>query len=75
MHGWQLPGLFVVHVGRLSFIRRAHDLGFSIEQIRNLLDLSDQRDRPCEAVDLIAREHLAEVDRKLADLKTLRREL
>ena len=63
------------HVGRLSFTRRARDLGFPIEQIRALLDLSDQRDRPCEAVDLIAREHLAEVERKLTDLKALRREL
>ena len=63
------------HLARLSFIRRARDLGFPIEQVRALLDLADQRDRPCEAVDVIAREHLAEVDRKLADLDALRREL
>ncbi len=63
------------HRVRLGFIRRARDLGFSIEQIRALLGLSDQQDRPCEAVDAIAREHLAEVDRKLADLAALRREL
>jgi DNA-binding transcriptional MerR regulator len=62
-------------LARLSFIRRARDLGFPIEQVRALLDLADQRDRPCEAVDVIAREHLAEVDRKLADLAALRREL
>lgn len=64
-----------VHVGRLSFTRRARDLGFSIDQIRALLDLSDQRERPCEAVDGIARAHLAEVERKLADLTALQREL
>lgn len=63
------------HVSRLTFTRRARDLGFSIQQIRALLDLSDQRDRPCEAVDAIACEHLAEVQRKLADLTALRREL
>ncbi|MDI3470347.1 MAG: Heavy metal resistance transcriptional regulator HmrR [Pseudolabrys sp.] len=63
------------HFGRLSFIRRARDLGFSIEQVRELLGLSDQRDRSCEAVDAIAREHLAEVERKIADLQALRREL
>ena len=64
-----------VHLGRLSFIRRARDLGFSIDQVRDLLGLSDQRDRPCEAVDAIAREHLTEVKRKIRDLQALRREL
>ncbi|OJU25456.1 MAG: MerR family transcriptional regulator [Nitrobacter sp. 62-13] len=63
------------HVNRLSFIRRSRDLGFSLDQIRALLDLADQRDRSCDAVDVIAREHLAEVDRKIADLRALRREL
>jgi DNA-binding transcriptional MerR regulator len=63
------------HLKRLSFIRRSRDLGFSLDQIRALLDLSDDRARPCDAVDAIAREHLAEVDRKIADLRALRREL
>ena len=63
------------HLGRLSFIRRARDLGFSIEEVRNLIGLADHKDRSCETVDLIAREHLADVDRKIADLKRLRREL
>jgi Cu(I)-responsive transcriptional regulator len=63
------------HLGRLSFIRRARDLGFSIEQVRELLNLSDQKDRSCETVDIIAREHLDEVERKISDLKILRREL
>ena len=63
------------HVSRLSFTRRARDLGFSIEQIRALLDVADQKEQSCEAVDVIAREHLADVKRKLADLTALRREL
>jgi Cu(I)-responsive transcriptional regulator len=62
-------------LGRLSFVRRARDLGFSIDQVRELLDLADQRDRSCEAVDVIARQHLAEVERKIADLTALRDEL
>ena len=62
-------------LARLSFVRRARDLGFPIEQVRALLELSDRRDQPCEAVDIIARGHLAEGDRKLADLAALRREL
>ena len=63
------------HLGRLSFIRRARDLGFSLDQIRALLAIAGQQDRSCEAVDVIAREHLEEVDRKIADLQALRREL
>lgn len=62
-------------LGRLSFIRRARDLGFALEQVRELLGLSDQKKRSCEAVDGIARAHLASVEHKLADLKALRREL
>ena len=63
------------HLRRLSFIRRSRDLGFSLDQVRALLDLADQRDRPCEAVDAIAQEHLVEVERKIADLQALRQEL
>lgn len=63
------------HLERLSFIRRGRDLGFSLEEVRELLRLSDDRERPCAEVDHIARAHLAEVERKLADLVMLRGEL
>ena len=62
-------------LNRLSFIRRARDLGFSIEQVRDLLALSDRRDQSCAEVDELAGAHLAEVERKIADLEALRREL
>jgi Cu(I)-responsive transcriptional regulator len=62
-------------LGRLSFIRRARDLGFTLDQIRALLDLAEQRDRECADIDMIAREHLTEVERKIADLSALRQEL
>lgn len=62
-------------VARLGFVRRARTLGFSIEQIRTLLDLADQPDRSCASVDAIAKEHLEEIDRKIADLTSLREEL
>ena len=65
----------VGHLKRLSFIRRSRDLGFSIEQVRALLSLADQEQRPCNSVDELAREHLAEVDAKIADLRRLRTEL
>jgi Cu(I)-responsive transcriptional regulator len=62
-------------LGRLSFVRRSRDLGFTLDQIRALLDLADQRGRDCGAVDAIAREHLADVERKIAELTAMRREL
>lgn len=62
-------------LGRLSFVRRARDLGFSLDQVRALLRLSDNRSCDCAGIDRIAQEHLQEVDRKIADLSALRREL
>lgn len=63
------------HLARLSFIRRARDLGFTLDQVRALLALADQKKQDCGTVDALAREHLADVDRKISDLKALRREL
>jgi Cu(I)-responsive transcriptional regulator len=63
------------HLARLSFIRRARDLGFTLEAVRELLTLSDDKAQSCEAVDGIARIHLTEIDRKVRDLKSLRSEL
>ena len=62
-------------VARLSFIRRARALGFSLGQVRTLLSISDERDRPCAEVDVLARQHLAQVKAKIADLKKLQGEL
>lgn len=62
-------------VERLVFIRRARGLGFSIQQVRELLGLADDPSRPCSAVDEIARTHEAEVERKIAELGALRLEL
>lgn len=63
------------HLDRLSFIRRARELGFSLDEVRELLRLSDQPDQPCEEVDRIARGHLEAVERKVADLAALGHEL
>ena len=63
------------HLDRLSFIRRSRDLGFTLNQVRTLLRLADDREGPCADVDAITAEHVAEIDRKLADLRALRGEL
>ena len=62
-------------VDRLSFVRRARDLGFSLDQVRTLLDLADDRSRSCCVVDEIARAQLEAVEEKFADLHALKREL
>ncbi len=60
---------------RLGFIRRARDLGFSLDEVRRLLDLADQNSRSCRRVHEIAQGHLADVRAKLADLRRMERVL
>lgn len=60
---------------RLRFIRRGRDLGFSLDQICELLGLASDVARPCGEVDAITATHLAEVERKIANLQALAAEL
>ena len=60
---------------RLVFIRRARQLGFEIGAIRALLAIQDNPDQPCEAVDVIARARLGEVERRIKILLKLKTEL
>lgn len=62
-------------VRRLGFIKRARQLGFSIESIRTLLDLSDHPERPCGEANIMATEQLAAVSAKIAGLQALQVEL
>ncbi len=63
------------HLHRLGFIRHARELGFSLSAIRDLLSLSDSPEQPCAAADAIARNQLAEVERRLSQLQALKHEL
>ena len=60
---------------RLSFIRHARDLGFSIEAISSLIELQEHPDRSCEAATEIATSQLEEVRAKIKRLRTLEKEL
>lgn len=65
----------VQHAERLAFIRHSRELGFSLDAIRQLLELSDDPDQSCDKVDGIARAQLQEVDRRIASLRALKTEL
>jgi DNA-binding transcriptional MerR regulator len=60
---------------RLLFIRRSRALGFSLDDIRELLGLADNREAPCAAVDDKVDEQLAQVRMRLQDLRALELEL
>ena len=59
-------------VHRLRFLQRARGLGFSVEECRQLLSLYQDTSRESADVKAIAEAKLAEIDRKLAELKGLR---
>ena len=63
------------HLQRLNFVRRCRELGFSLEQIRNLLQLSAAQSPTCADVCKVAADHLKEVVSKISDLKRLAAEL
>ena len=60
---------------RLAFVRHARDLGFALEDIRELIKLSDHPDQGCSEAHEIAHRHLASVRERLANLKRLEQEL
>ena len=60
---------------RLSFIRHGRAMGFSIDEIRSLLELSNHPDRDCADASALARRHLRDVEERIRRLKQLRVEL
>ncbi|MEZ4451867.1 MAG: helix-turn-helix domain-containing protein [Nannocystaceae bacterium] len=63
------------HEQRLLFIRHARELGLSLDAVRELLTLANDRLRSCARVDRLVREHIHDIDHKIAGLQGLRREL
>jgi MerR family mercuric resistance operon transcriptional regulator len=61
------------HVHRIHFIKRAQDLGFTLEEIESLLELEDGTDR--RSIRRIAAKRLDETRRRIADLQRIERAL
>lgn len=59
------------HERRLRFILRARDLGFAMEDVRSLLDLTDRQIATCAEVKARAERHLADTRARIADLERM----
>lgn len=71
--GYRLYGESDVRV--LQFIHRGRALGFSLDQIRNLLALWEDQGRASSDVRALAQTHIDELDRKIAEMAAMRRTL
>ncbi len=60
---------------RLAFIRRGRELGFALDEIRTLLNLSEHPEHPCADADLMVRQHLEDVEGKIRDLRRMQKVL
>jgi Cu(I)-responsive transcriptional regulator len=71
--GYRTYGPSDVH--RLRFVKRARDLGFNMAEIGQLLGLWNDRRRKSSEVKRLAMRHVAELERKIAELQSMRRTL
>ena len=63
------------HIDRLQFVRHARDMGFSLEQIKTLLNACEQSTDDCGEIDIVVREHLHNIEQRIHDLENLRKNL
>jgi MerR family mercuric resistance operon transcriptional regulator len=62
-------------VDRMRFVSRGRDLGFSLEDIRSLLRLTADSRLSCSEADRLARRHLDDVQKRIAELRRMAKEL
>ena len=59
----------------LRFVKRSRDLGFSMDEIAELVDLWHNRRRTSASVKRIAQKHLGELEQRIADMQAMQRTL
>ncbi len=59
-------------LSRLDFIRRGRAAGLTLAQIRDVIEVRDSGEAPCDHVYQLLTERVADVDRHIADLQVLR---
>lgn len=62
-------------IERLSFIKKAQTLGFSLDEIRRIIEDARSGASPCDEVREIVRRRLAELDERLREMRRYRKEL
>lgn len=70
-NGYRVYDARAVHL--LRFVKRARDLGFSMQEVSSLLALWADEDRSSADVKKLATQHLQDIERKIAELQSLRR--
>tara|TARA_R110002073_G_scaffold193691_1_gene352655 strand:- start:94 stop:504 length:411 start_codon:yes stop_codon:yes gene_type:complete len=60
-----------VHLQRLCFIRRCREMGFTLEEIRELLSLVDREQVSCDHVQQITQDHVVSIRQKIKDLQRM----
>ena len=63
------------HIKSLAFIRRSRDLGFSLDEIRELLKLVDENTYTCAEVATLSQKHLDDIRAKIKDLRKIERHM
>lgn len=63
------------YVAQMCFIKRARDLGFSLERIKTLLDLWQNTDRQSADVKALAQQYMTELDQDIMHLQSMRQQL
>ena len=70
-NGYRIYG--AKHARRLHFVRRGRELGFSLDELRDLLRLVDGHAYTCGEVHALTVQHLTDIRQKIADLRRLER--